>query len=117
MAQDRHGNPLIGTKVCSTKSGASNSLSPHVNRMIGNKLGWQGLLAEINAEANKGCGIPRPIADSQIDAFVDHMKNGTNTWRKAYGSPDMTRKLVEEYNEIVREFTDDWHVAEIEIKE
>lgn len=112
---NKDGVPMYGTKVCSNKGSATRSMAPHLAGILHHQIGYDSPLAEVNREANPGYGIPKPVHDRAIDDLVDKMRNTPN-YLHQNGNKSITRSLVEDYNKIITDLTDDWHVAEVGLK-
>lgn len=112
LVVDKDGVPMYGTKVCSNKGAATRSMAPHLDGMLREKIGYSGPLSDVDRKANPGYGVPKPVHDLAIDDFVDDMRT-TTSYQHKHGNKNITRSLVEEYNKIVIELTDNWHVAEV----
>jgi len=111
---NKDGIPMYGTKVCSNKGSATRSMAPHLDAMLRTKIGYNGPLADIHNKANPGYGVPKTVHDQAIDDLVDEVRsNYNNRVRYQVGNKSVTRRDVEDYNVIIKELTDNWHVAEV----
>jgi hypothetical protein len=115
MVVDRNGMPMYGTKICSNRGSATQSMTPHLNGIIYDKIGCDNPMADIHRQAQEGYGLPKPVHDREIDDLVDKMRN-TSCWPHKAGNKAITRTLVEDYNDLIREVTDNWRVAEVGLK-
>lgn len=112
MVVNRDGMPMYGTKICSTRGSAAQSMTPHLNRILYDKIGYDSPLTDIHRQAQKGYGMPKPVHDLSIDDFVDEIRH-TPCYGHTNGNKAITRTLVEDYNDLIREVTNDWHVVEV----
>ena len=113
LVVDKQGIPMVGTKVCATRTGAKNSLAPHLNGELDHRIGWDdSAYRSIHKEAQRGCGVPKLVHPDRIDDLVDTVRSKP-TWSHKHGDKRVTRVEVERYNEIVKEIIEPWEVVEV----
>lgn len=116
LVVNKDGIPMIGTKVCATRGGAKNSMAPWLNAQVYDKVGYNTPMARVHQKAQEGFGIPKPIHPNRIHDLVDELRH-TPTYSHKYGDKSITILLAEDYNKLIEEIVDEWHVAEIALTE
>lgn len=115
VIKDRKGNLMIGSKVCTTKTGCKNSYNSMIDKMLWDKMSTRlqqhDEFWNIKSLANEGYGCPKVVDD--IDMFMLHVRD-KNLARASWCKPvKINRCDVLYYNEVIEEITTDWQVEEL----
>lgn len=116
VIKDRKGNLMVNSKVCRTRTGCKNSYNAMIDHEFSRLATYNGIYSNdfwtVKQLANEGYGLPRTVDD--IPAFLAHVDNLNSN--KGCGQPyKITKQIVADYNQVIKEVTANWQVEEIDV--